>query len=264
MKTLDTLVSHLQHNSAVDAVFLTGSRGVGASTQSSDIDLVIILEKNPENIRSVYEIIDGAFADIFFFEKSELEKLLEASTVSANSPLEAGILVSWILKSEVLFDKSGILTKLKVHAPKILPTIPEYEKLDILQRVSYNLFQNNRYFLSKNSTYHEALEVRLLYSVVECVSAFLALRDRPWRGEKDAVAYIKEVSPGFYTDFLSFNTATDLNAKMAAYKSLALKTTPPGTTLFDYAIPVPLSKGPTSYDTLEDLRRFWANLSQGV
>jgi hypothetical protein len=261
MTELESLTRNLENNSSVDAIFLTGSHGLDTYSSSSDIDLVIILNENPLNIRSVYELIDGVFSDIFFFTKADLETLLGSTTVSANTPLEQGILLSWVRNAKIIFDRSGTLTKLHASAPWITQEIPDHEKVDILQRVSYNLFQNTRYFLSNDPVYHEALNIRLLYSVVECISAFLTLRDRPWRGEKDAIVYLKETGASLYRDFLSFQTATSLDEKMTCYEAMAQKVPPLGTELFDYTTSIPLTKGPTTQEQLDSLRTYWEKLA---
>ena len=67
MSIFNTIIEKLKTKDEVDAVFVTGSYGIAQEKSYSDIDLVIILRKNTNKLKSVYTWIDGVFADIFFF-----------------------------------------------------------------------------------------------------------------------------------------------------------------------------------------------------
>lgn len=221
--TLKNILAKLESNSDVDAVFLTGSYALKNSDLSSDIDLVIIFKENKNNLRSLYEWIDGVFADIFFFDVADLNRISNSKSLDWNSM--DGILVTWIQKSEIQLDHSGVLTSLK---KKMLGTeqigVTETEKRNHWQKINYNYVANKRYFQSKNLLYHEALELRLLYSTIDVICAFLALRDIPWRGEKKAISYIKNNEPKFYEEFGKYCKASLLNERFEHYNSMVLMT----------------------------------------
>lgn len=117
------MVGRLETKAEVDAVFLTGSFGASHASTASDIDIVIILKENRVQIKSVYQIIDGAFADIFFFDLADVRRILASEKIEGDSI--DGILVSWLMAAKVLFDKSGLTTKAVRHAPQGVFTVKE-------------------------------------------------------------------------------------------------------------------------------------------
>src|SRR3989338_4766724 len=171
MKSFSELLKTLASKTEVDAVFLTGSYTDTSATKNSDIDLVIILTANKTNVRSVYEKIDGVFADIFFFDNSELERLFHQKEVNCSG--FEGMLISWIKKSEIKLDKSGLLTKLKEKILDIKLIVTEHERNSTINKISYNFAQNQRYYNAGDTAYHQALEIRLMYSVVDLLVGFL-------------------------------------------------------------------------------------------
>jgi predicted nucleotidyltransferase len=227
MHSLEAIVGNLKKRHDVDAAFLTGSRGKGEQTPSSDLDLVIILRENNRSVRSVCTWIDDTFADVFFFDRSDLERIGRSETLPANG-LDA-ILVSWLRKTSVLFDKTGTVTALR---SAVMSTdnfrVPEEEKRRVWKDINYGLVANTRYFQSEDPVYHEALEIRLLHSVTELLTGYLALRDRPWRGEKDAVAYLKEFDSDFYRSFRAYLAATGLPERFGRYREMAARVFPEG------------------------------------
>ena len=61
------IIHSLQASLRVRGIFATGTTA-STLTPSSDIDLVVIVDKNIEEIKSVYTTIENRFADIFFFD----------------------------------------------------------------------------------------------------------------------------------------------------------------------------------------------------
>ncbi len=220
MLTKDAVVEALQKNAGVEAAFFTGSHGTNSQSNNSDIDLVVIFQKNTDNLRSVYTWIDGMFADVFFFDHEDLKRIQETSVTPANSM--DGILITWLSKATVAFDKDGLTTALaqdKELSKRLHLT--DQEKRDWWQQINYNLVTNTRYFNANTPTYKEALGLRLLYCTAFLVNGYLALRDIPWRGEKEAFAYMKEDGQAFLAAYEQYQAARSIEDKFAAYKTMA-------------------------------------------
>jgi predicted nucleotidyltransferase len=219
MKTLPQIIEKLKLHQNVDAVFLTGSQG-NDHKPYSDIDLVIVLDKHAYDLTSLYTWIDDKFADIFFFDHADLERI-EASKELSGNAMDA-VFVSWLQKATVQFDKSGKLTDLKNKADELNKkvSIPKSEKDLFWQKINYNFVANTRYFESNDPSYHEALEVRLLYSVSEVFTGYFEFRDILWRGEKTAMKYLKESDIDFYNAFIAYAEAVDLSDKFSKYSDL--------------------------------------------
>lgn len=219
MLTLDKIIKNLEVKPEVDAVFLTGSYGTKTSKPCSDLDLVIILNKNNKNIKAIYTWIDNKFSDIFFFDKADLDRLFKAKNYPANA--WDTVLVSWLQKASVFFDHSGKLSKLINKVKKVDSySASVKEQKDFWQKINYNFVVNERYFKSGDPIYHEALEMRLLYSVSELISGYFILRNIPWRGEKQAIKFLKQSAPDVYLLFQKCWRANNLVERFNVYVEL--------------------------------------------
>jgi hypothetical protein len=207
----------------VDAAFITGSYGKQESKPYSDIDLVVIFKENKNDLYSLYQWIEGIFADIFFFDLSDLRRIESLDAVDWNSM--DGSLVSWIQKADIQFDHSGTLSTLKKKIASVeLKGVTVQDKQSAWQKINYNYVANKRYYDSGDALYHEALELRLLYSVIELICSYVALRDVPWRGEKNAVLYLKETAKDFYGAFQQYTKSASLKDRFELYSKMVLMT----------------------------------------
>lgn len=217
--TLTKIIDNLKTKTEVDAVFITGSQG-DEHKPYSDIDLVIILNKHAHDLPSLYTWIDDTFADIFFFDHADLERIATSKELPSNA-MDA-VLVSWLHKATIQFDKSGKLTDLKGKRNELdtKAVIPKSEKVTFKEKINYNLIANTRYFYSNDPLYHEALEMRFLYSISEVFMGYFEFRDILWRGEKAAIKYLKENDVNFYNAFMGYAKATNLSDKFEKYTAL--------------------------------------------
>src|SRR3989344_678516 len=216
---LDEIVKNLEAKPEVDAVFLTGSYGARTSNSHSDLDLVIVLNKNSDGLKSVYTWIDDRFADIFFFDWTDLDRLARTKDYPANA--WDTVLVSWLQKASVFFDKSKKLSKLIDKMKSVNGfSASVKEQRDFWQKINYNFVANERYFKSDNPLCHEALEIRLLYSVSELICGYFILRNIPWRGEKEAITYLKKSKPDIYLLLQKYWHAKNLKERFRTYVKL--------------------------------------------
>src|SRR3989344_7053424 len=219
MNSLSKIIEKLKSSEDVDAVFITGSHGTKESRSYSDIDLVIILKENRKNLYSLFRWIDGVFADIYFFDLDDLKRIGDITEPHEDSWDE--VFLEWLKKSDINFDKSGTLSELKNKTKEngnVL--ISTKVKNDVWQRINYNYVANKRYFESKDPLYLEALELRLLYSVLKIISGYLSLRDVAWRGEKAAVKYLKNNHLDFYNLFIKYSKSELLETRFELYSQM--------------------------------------------
>ncbi len=260
MQKLAEIISNLESHQDIDAVFLTGSYGQEHKSYS-DIDLVIILKKNTHNLTSLYTWIDNKFADVFFFDHRDLERIETSNELSGNA-MDA-VFVSWLQKAVIQFDKSGKLNDLKSRQDELLKkiAIPQPEKDTYWQKINYNFVANTRYFQSDDPIYHEALEVRLLYSVSEVFSGYFTFRDVLWRGEKMALHYLKENDVDFYEAFLAYAKASSIEEKFNCYTSLVKLVFSQGYTLWNTGDIVPQVKDQAIADKDGSIE-FWKEIAR--
>jgi predicted nucleotidyltransferase len=220
MSQLEEIIDNLKLKPEVDAVFVAGSQGVGEEKSYSDIDLVVIFTQNLENLRSLFQWIDNKPGDIYFFDHSDIEKLLSLDEIPANK-MDA-VLIDWLEKNSIHFDKSGLLTKLKGQAAQLKSkfAVPTTEMKSFEQKINYGYIRNKRYFESENSFYQEALEINLLNDIPNVLVGYFEFRNIPWRGEKFAINYLKSSDPTFYNLFLKCIGQSNLKEKFDNYSRL--------------------------------------------
>ncbi|MFA6405448.1 MAG: nucleotidyltransferase domain-containing protein [Candidatus Paceibacterota bacterium] len=218
MNSLDKIIENLKSNDAVDAVFLTGSNHNNEAKTYSDIDLVVILKENKNELYSLYRWIDEVFTEAFFFDLGDLKRIEDQSDKYDNE-MDL-IFIAWLKKSDIKFDKSGTLTSLKQKMVDTNDIVLEKIKKNLWQKINYNYVANKRYFESNDSLYHEALELRLLYSVIEVVCGYIQFRNVAWKGEKEAVKYLKSNHQDFYDIFKSYSISNNLADKFRFYEQM--------------------------------------------
>ncbi len=254
---LQKIIETLRTKAAVDAVLLTGSSG-RKSLPYSDIDLVIILTENTPSIKALYTWLDGTFADIFFFDARDIETLLGAASVPANDAALRASLYVWTTKGKIQFDKSGQLTKLQAKDLRL--EVPAGQQAEAWQGMNYNYEANTRYYKSGDPLYQSALELRLLYSVSQLMTAYFMFRGLPWEGEKLALAYLLEHEPGLYREFLQFVKSGNLDEKFAHYRAMFALAVTPDFPLWTRQEILPQPKGRPAMRQEAELTAFWNDL----
>jgi len=217
--SLMNLIEQLKLSPRVKGIFTTGTTATKL-TLSSDIDLVIILDKNDESIKSVYTKIENHFSDIFFFDIDFINQLKSRQEVSGNN--FDGMFLEWLVKGKIEYDPESLLLTLKNIIDKNPPlqNVTDSEKRDFWIKTNYNFIANLRYYNSSDELYRKALEMRLLYSVIELITAYFSFRGIPWRGEKAAVKYFEEHDLEFFSVFQKYTQSNNLDVKMKYYQDL--------------------------------------------
>ena len=259
MNLLET-IEKLKIKDEVDSVFITGSQG-DENKPYSDIDLVIILNQNTDKIKSIYTWIDNKFADIFFFDLNDLDRITNSKKIKANS-MDA-IFLAWLKKANIQFDKSGQVTDLKNTLPNFESIInfSESDKAQSWQKINYNFVANKRYFESNDTVYHEALEIRLMYSIPELLLGYFEFRNIAWRGEKDALKFLKENDLEFYNLFLEYTKSQDISSRFNCYSKMVKKVF-----VSDYAIwitgQIIAESKDDKIDSKNQAKEYWFRLSE--
>ncbi|MFA5000751.1 MAG: hypothetical protein WC531_00780 [Candidatus Paceibacterota bacterium] len=218
--TLVNIISNLKLKDQVSALLLTGSGASSDLKDYSDYDLIVILANDETGVKSVYTFIDDKFSDIFFFTEQTIKELTEKTEVNPNSM--DGILLNWLNNAKIEFDKTGSISELqnKIKNGHFKTVIPKDEVTSVLNKVNYGFICNQRYYQSQDDLYLKALDIKLLYSVVELVTAYFTFRQMPWRGEKQAISYIETNDPAFYRQFQNFLASKDIDERMRFYGKL--------------------------------------------
>lgn len=254
--SLRDLIDKLKTSPRVKGVFTTGTTASGVNP-SSDIDIVVILDKNTEELKSIYTTIENRFSDIFFFDVEFVKQLEDKSEVSGNN--FEGMFLAWLGSGDIEYDSGGLLSEMKKKIEKTPPVqrVTEQEAKDLWVKVNYNFIANLRHYGSKYELYHRALEIRLLYSVVELMTAYFSFRGIPWRGEKDAVKYLEVNDQSFWEIFQKYSTSNTLSEKVKNYEELFRGVFSGEYKKWEEGFVVPISNN-KGYD--KELSDFWNSL----
>lgn len=261
MEQLTTVIENLKSRDEVDAVFLAGSHAAGTQNSHSDFDVVIVLTENTKKIDSIFTWIGDIFADVIFFDHSDLDFFRGRTQGFSANERNTGKFLSWLEKSDIKFDKSGTLSALKTDVASFDLIVPQREREDVCQKINYNFVVNKRYFESGDVLYHEALEIRLLYSVMEVITGYFSLRNIPWRGEKAAISYLKERDRDFYGLFASYTKSAVLEEKFELYKEMTGRVFPLGFKHWSIGDVIATTKEPAGEEVKAEIVNYWKEIS---
>lgn len=261
MQNLQTFIDALKSKEEVDALCVVGSQGLGEQKEYSDIDLFIVFKDNTNKLFSLFQYIDDKPADIFFYDISTLEKLLNDSEIPANT-MDA-VLINWLESAHIEFDKSGTLSKLQENIGKVTGKlkVPALEMKKFESWVNSAYITNKRYFESNNPQYHELLEIKLLQDTYNLLMAYFEFRNIPWRGEKQVIRYLKENDKTFYNQYMLCIKSPSLSEKFKIYSDLVKIIFNSGEYgLWDTDIINPTIKGNLSDEERDELIQYWKEL----
>lgn len=258
---LDRFIKNLKDKDEVDALLIAGSKSLGEDKEYSDIDLAVIFKENKEKLFSVFQFINEKPADIFFYDLDSLKKLLNDSVIPTNTM--DGVLVSWLEKGNIQFDKSGTLTSLKNKHSELKSKleVPQVEMSRWESLINSAYIVNKRYYDSHDSEYHELLQIKLLQDLYNIFMGYFEFRNISWRGEKQMLRYLKENDVEFYELYKSCIEAQTINKKFEIYSELVKRVFYGNYGLWNRDIINPFIKGTLSNEERVHLIEYWKKLT---
>lgn len=219
MSQLEKIIFNLKSKPEVDAVFITGSSGIGSDNANSDIDLGIIMNTGSD-IKSLFQWVDDKPCEVHIFLDEEIKQILDKDSISPNDP--EGLIVGLLEKADIKFDKTGVLSSYKNNYENIARKlrVPENKKIWFNGVINWAYIINKRYFDSNDSEYLEALEMRLPGDISLLVKAYFEFRNIPWKGEKHVVRYLKSSDIEFYLTYKSYFKASTVEERYCIYTKL--------------------------------------------
>lgn len=262
MNSLNKLIENLKNKDEVDAVFVTGSQSLGEQKLYSDIDLVVIFKENTQKLFSIFQFIDDKPADIFFYDLALLKKLKSDAEIPANT-MDA-VLIGWLEKATIEFDKSGIVTSMKEDVENLIKKLhvpaTEMKKFESLINAGY--ITNKRYFESNDVEYLEALEIKMLYDLNNILMGYFEFRNIPWRGEKMVLKYLRENDRKFYNLYMSCLREPSIKEKFETYSVLVKSVFYGNYGFWEKDVINPYIKGTLESKDREKLVNYWKKLTK--
>lgn len=215
-QSLEEVFSRLTRHAAVDGILLAGSTARGAKSGHNDYDIVCIVRDVPDRVLGINTSIDGTFAEIFFYSTKEMENIARMATVNPSE--KAGWIFHWIREGRIVLDRSGSLQTIKERSREIKEQIPYALAYRSWFLLNHDLEQNRRYFRSGSEAYHDALDVRLSYGIVDVLTGYFNLKRIPWRGEKEGLMRLRQQDPVFFDLYREFFRSRTIGERMHAYE----------------------------------------------
>lgn len=263
---LETVLARLQQRPEVDGIILAGTTSGEQLTPYSDYDIIIMLNTVPLHraLNVAYTTIDERIADIVFVTTEEAQSILTLQPVVPDHD-RRGHLMYWVHSGEIIFDRYGLLAELKARpwSDDWIDITGNEDTFQTWFSINYNLKHAQRMIQSDDPVYLMALDVRLLYSLLDVWMAYFRLRKIAWRGEKAAVRYLQEHDPEFLAQFQTAMHTPDRAHKVTLYANLAAHALKSTGHLWDEAITAVDFHSTQSFDPLVDYhsaQTFWSRL----
>lgn len=227
--TLDEVLARLAQNEAVEGVLLIGSTRELDLRPHSDYDLLVVLREMPLPPGILLTVIDDRLADILFVRSSFVDKILSPDFEEASDEQE-GFLLEHLKNGSIAYDRDGRIRKVQhklIGRQWFVKPNNRRVYTEAVRGIHYNYQHNRRYFDSSEPIYQTALEVRLLYSLMQVILSYFIVRRLPWQGEVKAIQYWRENDPDFLTLFETYQGAPNLKDRFKAYTKMAERTLEP-------------------------------------
>jgi len=231
--TLENLVDRLKASSQVVGLALFGSPP--AENPASDYDLLVVLANPPVKMFQMSTFIGGRGADIAFSESEIVERVLKLDQpVSATSP--EGFLMSWLEHATILYD-NGQLARVqeKSRAKNWRLPLTDADTYAEWFWLNFDLRHVKRLATSTDMVHLMVADMRLMGCVSQICRSYSRLRDKPWRGEKNALRYLQTHDPAFFDLLQQFLRESDRGQRINRCEQLIRQTLddkiwPPGAT----------------------------------
>lgn len=258
MTQLELIISNLKSKPEIDSVFVTGSHGIGEGKNYSDIDLGIVINTETD-LKSLFQWVDDKPLEVHFFSRVQLERTIKSDHISPND--YEGLIVGFLEKADIKFDKTGTLQNLKNKYEEIHKNlqVPQSKMIWFDGIINWAYVINKRYFDSDKPEYKESLEIKLLGDLDLLLKGYFEFRNIPWKGEKQVVKYLKENDPTFYDLYMLCIRTTSMTEKFPIYSDLVKRTYCGNYKLWNKEVIFP-SASNQSVERQKQLVEFWKKL----
>ena len=210
-------IHKLAKKSRYEAAFVFGSVAEGTSNEKSDLDVVVVVNKDNSCENVSHPTFDDYKLDISFRSFKQVKKI-------ADEQIEEGDREPNLVRGVILFDKTGELTKLQKKVQSVKPQ--KYEQKD---------YQFNQFMLyHANNKVERTLQddpISSLYSmhanIGEVLKRHFKLNGEWWVSSKNVLASLDTWDKKLAGVVRDFVTATDVNVKYRYWSEIIDHVTKP-------------------------------------
>ena len=187
-KVLDEFLAPWFEHPNVEGALLTGSNAVGLQDERSDVDVCIIFNDDSRhwgrgNVQKGEFLIEYAFYTLTALKKMQMQDFTQRKRIRTRM----------LAIGKILFDKHGVLTKLKAEAGEKLkepmPTISEFD-LEVRKYNLWDQLDNLKSLEANNSPGYTYAYFASLQNLIETYAMYLQIElprpGRMWQFANDA------------------------------------------------------------------------------
>jgi len=240
-KIIDILKN--KYKQEVLGMCIYGSRARNVYSENSDMDVLVLVKENSLKVQSVFLKDEGIFIECFIFDINDFLRI--KNQIEIDSSYWDGIVVHWLQEPiKILKDTDKILENIIIQVKSKSLVVKEEYKIKLIQNVSRELECLKRYHKNDKEEYQQAFILKFNYLVTQLLVLYLALRNEPWWGEKNALIYLKNQNSSIYENYLKMLKTTNNQEKMINLEQFLVELCTDGYSLLGYATePVVSFKG---------------------
>lgn len=206
------MLAHLKAHRAVLGLVAYGSDHAADGYTQGDIDLFVVLQEKDPAVESLHFYINDTPVDLNLITLDQLRNLES----------EHGFAFFALQNGRVIFDRSGSLDyeirKLRERATLNEPINLSQHELAFIRHGHRHIFDKLR-----NRLESMPLTSRLLMhsNIYWLVVNYFQVRGLPYRGEKQALEYLREYDPQVYAGLQDFYTAENIERQVEISREIS-------------------------------------------
>jgi len=209
LENLSDIVDRLKGNPEVIGLMRYGAWGAGDVSPGGDFDLFVFLENTPNDIESLHFHVSDVPVDLNLRTLDDLHRRTPLTNIDAA-----------LADGEVLYDKNGRLAQeLSALDARWTPEpMPLAEHDSAMNRFCQrHVLDKVRRRIATDPLLCEFLLATNVYWIVQ---TYFRVRGMPFRGEKEALAWLESNDQAFCEAMKRFYAAEDLSEKLTISDSL--------------------------------------------
>jgi len=228
---LEGLLQALANNRNVAGIVNYGSRSATATEGSGDVDLLVIVDKEPEHVESLHIWVGNTPVDLNIRSLHDL--LADRPLTSFDSEMIGGV---------IIYDRGGTLQDfLATAVRRWVPQSSIWNESDtafIRFTLSHAMHKAHSHLEDDHLLARYIMSTQLYW----IVHTYLMVAGEPFRGEKKALDWLKNMKPEVYVSVERFLDATLLQEMSRLYEWLTRDCLSPIGGIWDAGEPIALAR----------------------
>ncbi|MDR3642378.1 MAG: nucleotidyltransferase domain-containing protein [Candidatus Doudnabacteria bacterium] len=205
------IIKQLENYSEYEAAFIFGSVARGDITENSDLDVRVITVADNSYIDVTHPFIEGVKLDLSFLSHEQLVK--QTSEEENKTPQR----VTWVGESLIIFDKTGLLTKLREYYKDREPKKLEEKSYPFQRFLIYNANSKVERNLKEDPV---TAILSMNFGIKDLLQIHYAVHGRWWLSDKRLLADLDKWDSNLSNLVRGFIVTSDVNKKFNIWSQI--------------------------------------------